>query len=194
MKYSLLFLILTLFSCNTYRVNQLQNYPQNDFSTSKITLDEFKNYIIIKNNFPNEVPNLHTKISQSVWSLFSRKDVNINEIELMDTDYNSEIINFMKQDTIYDYAIIVETKIIPYQKFYQYFNKRERNVLEETGKSGYTITLQMLDMKTRNMLFTSEKSYELNNATNQEFITGYEENSFINRFSEMFYQLKNKIE
>ncbi|MBO6212810.1 hypothetical protein, partial [Algoriella sp.] len=97
-------------------------------------------------------------------------------------------------DTIYDYAIIVETKIIPYQKFYQYFNKIERDVLEETGKSGYTITLQMLDMKTRDMLFTSEKTYELNNAINQGFITGYEENYFINRFSEMFYQLKNKIE
>ena len=54
--------------------------------------------------------------------------------------------------------------------------------------------LQVLNLKNRELLFSQQRNFELNNTTltkSPEFITSYEENYFINNFSDIFRNIIN---
>ena len=102
-------------------------------------------------------------------------------------------MNFINHDTYYDYAFIVELKVEPYIQEAQYLSLSKAKLPEE-GKSRYSIALQVLNLKNRELLFSQQRNFELNNTTltkSPEFITSYEENYFINNFSDIFRNIIN---
>ncbi|QLL58046.1 MULTISPECIES: hypothetical protein [Empedobacter] len=195
MKYSFLLLIIIFTSCNSYNVNRLEkNVSLNENNTVQLNLEERKNYVIIKNDFPEGSDKLHEKIDQSVKGLFNDENTIVNSLEFYDKYYKSdEFMNFINHDTYYDYAFIVELKVEPYIQVAHYLSLNKAKLPEE-GKSRYNIALQVLNLKNRELLFSQQRNFELNNTTltkSPEFITSYEENYFINNFSDIFRNIIN---
>ncbi|MGV0937477.1 hypothetical protein [Empedobacter falsenii] len=175
MKYSFLLLIIIFTSCNSYNVNRLEkNVSLNENNTVQLSLEEQKNYVIIKNDFPEGSDKLHEKIDQSVKGLFNDENTIVNSLEFYDKYYKSdEFMNFINHDTYYDYAFIVELKVEPYIQVAQYLSLNKAKLPEE-GKSRYSIALQVLNLKNRELLFSQQRNFELNNTTltkSPEFIT-----------------------
>ncbi|TGN24301.1 hypothetical protein [Empedobacter tilapiae] len=195
MKYSFLLLIIIFTSCNSYNVNSLEkNISFRENNIVQLNLEKHKNYVIIKNDFPSGTDKLHEKINQSVKGLFNDENTVVNSLNFYDKYYNSnEFINFINHDTYYDYAFIVELKVEPFIQGAQYLS-RGKTKLPEEGKSRYSIVLQILNLKNKELLFSQQRNFELNNRTltkSPEFITSYEENYFINNFSDIFRNIIN---
>lgn len=195
MKYSFLLLIIIFSSCNSYNVNRLEkNVSFSENNIVQLNLEEQKKYVIIKNDFPEGSDQLHEKINQSVNGLFNNENTIVNSLEFYDKYYKTnEYISFINHDTFYDYAFIVELKVDPYIQYARYLSLGGAK-LPEDGKCSYSIVLQVLDLKTKELLFSQQKKFELTNTSltkSPDFITSYEENYFINYFSAIFKNIIN---
>lgn len=84
-------------------------------------------------------------------------------------------------------------KVDPFIQGAQYLSLGETKFPEE-GKSRYSIVLQILNLKNKELLFSQQRNFELNNRTltkSPEFIIFYEENYFINNFSDIYRNIIN---